>query len=328
MEYIIIKSLQLFGEGAGGGAGGASGGATAGAASAGGAEGATGPSAAGAQTTAKTGVKSNPLAGVKYGVQEAEDAQGDAAPADATQPVRVAADERRQKFDELMHGEMKDLFDEWAQTTVQRRLKSTKETVDRYEALTPVLQMLGQKYGVDASDTQALVKAIEEDDAYYEDEALERGVSVSDLKAIKKMERENAQLRAEKQEREMRIRADQDVARWMEQEKAAQVRFPNLSLRQEIQNPDFMKLLKSGVDVETAYFAVHSRELVPKAMEYTARSVEQKIAAGIASGRSRPAENGTQSAAAAVVKSDVSQLTKADRAEIARRVARGEKIRF
>ena len=180
MEYIIIKSLQLFGEG--GGEGGAAGGAAAGAASAGGAEGAAASSAAGAQATAKTGVKSNnPLAGVKYGVQEAEDAQGDAAPADATQPVRVAADERRQKFDELMHGEMKDLFDEWAQTTVQRRLKSTKETVDRYEALTPVLQMLGQKYGVDASDTQALVKAIEEDDAYYEDEALESVPAEEDL---------------------------------------------------------------------------------------------------------------------------------------------------
>lgn len=321
MAYILINSLGLFGEG---GAGAGTGGASASGAGSAPASGTAAQASAPAASVAGSAKKGD-LSGVQYGVQ---DSTGDASPAVTAEPAQVNADERRTRFDEMRKGEMKDLFDEWAQSTVQSRLKSTKETVDRYQALTPVLEMLGQKYGVDASDTQALVKAIEEDDAYYEDEALERGVSVADLKAIKKMERENAQLRAEKQEREMRIRADQDVARWMQQEKDAQAVFPNLSLKVEIQNPDFLKLLKSGVDVQTAYFAVHSRELVPKAMEYTARSVEQKIASGIASGRNRPAENGTQSSAAAVVKSDVSQLTKADREEIARRVARGEKIRF
>ena len=43
---------------------------------------------------------------------------------------------------------------------------------------------------------------------------------------------------------------------------------------------------------------------------------------------SRPAENGTSSSSSAIVKSDVSNLTKADRAEIARRAAKGEIISF
>ena len=48
----------------------------------------------------------------------------------------------------------------------------------------------------------------------------------------------------------------------------------------------------------------------------------------LAANGARPQENGMSSKSAAVVKSDVSQLTTADRQEIIRRVQRGEKIRF
>lgn len=314
MEYIIMD-LQLFGEGGGAGGAAGDGSASAGTASAGTAGGT-------AQTAASKG---SALSAVQYGKQ------GDDSPetAGVTQgSVEVSPDDRAARFEEMIHGEFKDLYDARMQDTIQRRLRSSKETVDRYNALSPVLEMLGKKYGVDASDTSALAKAIEEDDSYYEDEALERGVTVEQLKQIKKMERELGELRREKQDADMRRKADEDVSRWMAQEKEARAVFPNLSLKEEVQNPQFLSLLKSGVDVQTAYFAVHSRELVPQAMAYTAKTVERNIASGIASGRSRPAENGTQSAASAVVKSDVTQLTKADREEIARRVARGEKIRF
>jgi hypothetical protein len=63
-------------------------------------------------------------------------------------------------------------------------------------------------------------------------------------------------------------------------------------------------------------------------MQFTAKTVESKIAKSIASNSARPNESGMGSQSAAVVKSDVSQLSKADRAEIIRRVQRGEKIRF
>ena len=69
-------------------------------------------------------------------------------------------------------------------------------------------------------------------------------------------------------------------------------------------------------------------EIIPAAMQFSAKTVESNLVKKIASGASRPAENGMNSGSAAVVKSDVSQLTKADRQEIIRRVARGEKIRF
>ena len=63
-------------------------------------------------------------------------------------------------------------------------------------------------------------------------------------------------------------------------------------------------------------------------MQFTAKQVEQKLTNKIVANGARPTENGMTSQSASLTKSDVSQLTKADRAEIARRVARGEKIRF
>jgi len=311
-NFIVALNLQLFAEGAGASVGAGAEGGTA-------AQGTTGVISADAGRS--KGAK-NPLADVIYGKQPgvqdaAAQTGGDIAPPDAD-----AA------FDALIKGEYKDQFGKKVEDIVQRRLKGTKETVDRYEKLAPVLEMLGQKYGVDAKDADALAKALQDDDSYYEEEAFEKGISVEQLKQIKAMERENAQLKAQMQEAAQRQAIDRDLANWMEQaEKAAEV-FPGLDLNVELQNPQFFGLLRDGIDLETAYFAVHHRELVPKAMQFAADTARKQTASAIRSGQNRPTENGMRGSAPAVVKSDVSQLTKADRAEIIRRVQRGEKIRF
>jgi hypothetical protein len=104
--------------------------------------------------------------------------------------------------------------------------------------------------------------------------------------------------------------------------------YPSFDLRTEMANPKFLDLLKSNIDVRTAYEVLHKDDIIRGAMQFTAQTVESKIAKKIAANGARPAENGMSSGSAAVVKSDVSQLSKADRDEIRRRVARGEKIRF
>ena len=268
------------------------------------------------------GVKNNPLSAVKYGKQE------EAQTADvqsAVEQTETTAD-RNAKYRELIRGEYKDLFDGDVQDIVQKRLKSTKETVDRYNALSPTLEMLAKKYGVDVSDIDALNKAIEEDDAYYEDEALEKGITVEQLKTIRKMEK--AELRRQMQEQNVRDNANKLYAQWMDQANDAKTVYPSFDLNAEMQNPQFVNLLKSNVDVRTAYEVLHKDEIIPAAMQFTAKTVEQKIANNIAAGGKRPVENGMSSQSAAVVKDDVSRLTKADRDEIIRRVARGEKIVF
>ena len=305
--FPMTLNLQLFGEGTGGGDGGT------------GAEGATGATA-----TAAVSQKAdkNPLANVKYGTQ----AEDTTPTAEVTNTA--PAEDRNAKFEALIKGEYKDLYDARVQDTVQKRLKGSKETVDKYNALTPTLEMLAKKYGVEATDIEALNRAIEEDDSYYEEEALEKGITVQQLKEIRKMERENAELKRQMEEQNRKDNANKLYAQWMEQEQQTKSVYPNFNLRAEMQNPKFVDLLRSNVDVKTAFEVIHKDEIIPAAMQYTAKQVEQKLTNKVIANGARPVENGNSSQGASLTKSDVSQLNKADIAEINRRVARGEKISF
>ena len=237
--------------------------------------------------------------------------------------------DREAEFEKLIKGEYKDLYDARMQNTVQKRLKGQKETVEKYEALAPTLEMLAKKYGVDASDVGALNKAIEEDDAYYEDEALEKGVTVEQLKRFKKMERENAELKKMRDEQNAKEAVEKKVAGWMEESKQVKAIYPQFDLRSELQNSKFAELLRvPGVDVRTAYELAHKDEIIAGAMQFTAKAVEKKITDKIAANGARPTENGLNSQSASLTKSDVSQLSKADILEYQRRVARGERIDF
>ena len=304
-HLIPMLNLQLFAEGAGAGDGGT----------------AEGQGATAGVASQQKAVK-NPLADVKYGIQE------EVAPVAEVQVETVAQPDRNAEFEKLIKGEYKDLYDARMQDTIQKRLKGTKETVDKYNALTPTLELLAKKYGVDASDIESLNKAIQDDDSYYEQEAMENGMTVQQLKDFKRMQRENAELRQQMQEKQRQENANKLYASWMNQAEEAKKVYPGFDLKSEMNNPEFVKLLRSNVDVRTAYEVLHKDEIIPAAMQFTAKTVEQKLTNKIIANGARPSENGMNSQGAAVVKSDVSQLSKADRAEIVRRVARGEKISF
>lgn len=316
----MILDLQLFAEGGAGGAAGASGGdgGT-------GAEGATGVNATAAVSQTK-GVKSNPLAGVQYGIQPKAQATEEATP--AAEVAENPTEDRNAKFEALIKGEYKDLFDAKMQDAIKKRVKTMQDTVDRHNALTPTIEMLAKKYGVDPSDINALNKAIEEDDTYYEEEALEKGVTVEQLKEFRKVQKENAELKRQMEEQNRKDNANKIYAQWMEQADSAKQVYPSFDLRAEMQNPKFVDLLRSNIDVRTAYEVIHKDDIIAGAMQFTAKKVEQNITNKIIANGARPSENGNSSQGASVTKSDVSALTKADRAEIARRVARGEKISF
>lgn len=310
--FPMILDLQLFAEGASGGVGGT------------GSEGATGATATAAVSQTK-GVKSNPLAEVKYGVQPTAEAE-EKAP--AAEVIETPTEDRNAKFEALIKGEYKDLYDAKMQDAIKKRVKTMQDTVDKHNALTPTLEKLASKYGVDPTDIDALNKAIDDDDSFYEQEALEKGVTVEQLKEFRKIEKENAELRKFKEEQNRRENANKVYAQWMEQADSTKQVYPSFDLKAEMQNPKFLELLKSNIDVRTAYEVIHKDDIIAGAMQFTAKKVEQNIANKIIANGARPSENGNSSQGASVTKSDVSQLTKADRAEIARRVARGEKISF
>lgn len=292
-------NIQLFAEGGGAAAGG---------------EGAA--AAAPVAAPQQPGVKSNPLADVQYGKQESAPAAGE----------KGSAEERNSRFEELIKGEFKDLYDARVQNTIRERLKGNEATVQKYNALAPVLDLLAGKYGVEADNIEALSKAIEEDETFYEDEALEKGLTVQQVKEIRKMQRENAALKAQVEERTKKENADATYAAWMQQAEALKQVYPSFDFATEAQNEQFRRLLQSGIPLQTAFEVIHKDEIIPAAMQYTAKQVEAKVANNVRAGQKRPAEGAAGGRSAVQVKSDPSKFTKADMDEIARRVARGERI--
>lgn len=292
-------NIQLFAEGGGAAAGG---------------EGAA--AAAPVAAPQQPGVKSNPLADVQYGKQESAPAAGE----------KGSAEERNSRFEELIKGEFKDLYDARVQNTIRERLKGNEATVQKYNALAPVLDLLAGKYGVEADNIEALSKAIEEDETFYEDEALEKGLTVQQVKEIRKMQRENAALKAQVEERSRKENADATYAAWMQQAEALKQIYPSFDFATEAQNEQFRRLLQSGIPIQTAFEVIHKDEIIPAVMQYTAKQVEAKVANNVRAGQKRPAEGAAGGRSAVQVKSDPSKFTKADMDEIARRVARGERI--
>ena len=302
-------NLQLFAEGGDGGTG---------------AEGSMAVN--GGFANSDKGVKNNSLEHVKYGIQEEDSVQTTDAQTSTTDTTDTV--DRAAEFKKLIKGEYKDLYDASVQDTVQKRLKGTKEQVARLETLTPLLELLGNKYGVDFNDADALLKAAEEDNSYFEDEALERGITVEELKRVRKMERENADLKRWREEQENREKGAKLYQKWLEQAEDTKKFYPDFDLETEMQNEDFRRLLQSKIGVKEAFQVLHMDEIIPQAMQIAAKTVEKKVTDKIRANGARPTENGISSQSASVVKTDVSQFTDADMDEIIRRVRNGEKIRL
>ena len=304
----IALNLQLFADG---GAGGEGGGASTG--------------VEGMTTASEKGVKGNPLASVVYGTSDGSNVQNATA---QNNDAQNTGRDLNAEFEKLIKGDYKQQYNDRVSNTVRQRLKATEETVKKFEAMSPMLEILSKKYGVDASDTDALSKAIEEDDSYFEDEALEKGVTVAQLKEIRKMERENAYLKKQMQEQEARENGNRLYASWMKQAQELKNYYPSFELDTEMQNPKFVDLISKNIDLRTAFEVIHKDEIMPAAMQYTAKTVEQKLANKIMAGSARPQENGISPASASLHKTDPSKLTHADINEIRRRVAAGEQIKF
>lgn len=268
------------------------------------------------------GRKANPLANVVYGKAE----EGAATtPSDTESPKT-----RQQAFEELIKGEYKEEFQKRTQGIINDRFKETKSLQEKLQSQETILKMLSDKYGVDSTDIKALTKAMEDDESYYEDEALRKGLSVEQLKELKRLERENEEFRKAQEAQARRENSDRIYAQWQEEAKAFSEKYGiELDLAAEVNtNPEFARILQTGVSVEGAYKAIHFDEMVSGAMAKTASVVKEKLSNSMQSRASRPNEGATSSNVSTNFKTDVSKLTRADRQEIARRVARGETIRF
>ena len=249
-----------------------------------------------------------------------------AAPAAEVQEQQQEKTDRGAAFEALIKGEYKDLYDARVKDTVQRRLRGTREQVERLQSLTPMLTVLGQRYGVDPGDVEALSRAVDADESYLIREAEKKGISPDTLRETWRLEREATNLRRQMDD----YKAEQETRRiygeWQQQGEQCKMLYPNFDLETELQNEDFCRLLRNRVNVQTAYEVIHKDEIIPAAMQVAAQQAAEKVTAAVRANAARPAENGSKGSAASVGKIDVANMTNEQMDDIRKRVLRGERI--
>lgn len=132
-----------------------------------------------------------------------------------------------------------------------------------------------------------------------------------------------------RQEQSMRRAAEETAARWSREADELTAQCPDFDLGAALNDDRFCALLRAGIDVRTAWFALHAQALLETACLRAGRSAEQRVAEHIRARGLRPAENGLGSGGAGiVVRPDVSRMSRADRAELAARAERGERVKL
>lgn len=236
--------------------------------------------------------------------------------------------ERRKHYQELINGEFKDLYTSDVQNIIDRRFKTTKELERWVGKSQPILDLLMERYGIGDGDTEKLQKAIDAENADLARAAKKAGMSVEEYRRLQRLRGENRDLLDAQRQRQVREKVEVQLRQWYGEGEKLQKLYPNFDLGRESKNPRFLALLRSGIPVRHAYEVIHMDEIKEGVAKAAARSTEKQVVDAIRAKGVRPAENGTAAQSGFTVKGDVSKLTKKDRAEIARRVARGEKIKF
>lgn len=325
---ILHVTLDLFDGAAGAAASGAGEGAGSGT------QGETQQTSPAATRRGSSGEYSN----VKFGKQDQPAAAGgqQANPSDAgeeskKQGVETTSDtleEKRKAFRALVDGEYKDQYTEDTQRIIDRRFRETKNLETQLSQQKPILDMLMQRYKIGDGDLGKLTQAIENDNAYWSQAAEEAGMSVEQYKQFQKLQRENAQLLQAQRRSQSQQAAEKQLQKWYQEAEAMKADYPDFDLGRESQDPQFLSMLRSGVPVKLAYEVMHMDEIKSTVAQTTAQQTEKQVVEGIRAKGARPAENGTSSQSGFVVKDDPAKWTKKDRAEIVRRVQRGEQIKL
>lgn len=224
-------------------------------------------------------------------------------------------------------------YDKRMNKAVTGRHNDYKALKERDTASDSAWEFVAKHYGIAPGedgkyDRKAVEQAMLDDDSALEEEALERNMTVSQLKALKAIERDNAVLRQQAAERQAEDEERAFFADLVKQGEALKQTFPNLDLQVEMNNKAFVDNLTKGLSVEQAYKLAHMDEIVGGSIQYAVKRTAERVSNSVQANRSRPRENGTSSNLPSSADFNPALLSKTDRKTLRERVYRGERITF
>ena len=241
--------------------------------------------------------------------------------------------DRKAEFERLIKGDYKDLYEQRVQAALNRRFKNQSDLQSKIEAYESIINPLIDLYETD--DMGELRTRVLNDNGMFEQAADEMGMSLEQYTAWMDQQRKIQQMEAEQAERARNEQAQATYSDWENQAEALKEIYPDFDLASEVEAHDeadgsnrFIQLLSAGVDVKTAYEALHLGDIMTSTAQQVGEAVRNQTVDTIRARGMRPAENGLSEQAGVIRKSDPSKLTAADRKEIVKRVHQGETIKF
>ena len=128
-----------------------------------------------------------------------------------------------------------------------------------------------------------------------------------------------------KAQQRARRAAEESAARWSREADELAAQCPDFDLGAALSDAQFCALLRAGVDVRTAWFALHAQALLEAACVRAGRSAEQRVAEHIRARGLRPAENGLGGGGAGIFLAQQPEpcILRADPAALLRRIVGG-----
>ena len=266
--------------------------------------------------------------------ETAESSGGDVTGAEIQQAPGGDGGQQTATFQDLIAGQYKQEYEaavgQRVNSAIQARFKNQRNLQQQLDGVAPIMRELAAKYGVDAQDVKGIYAKMTDDLSLYQKEADELGTSPEIVRNMHRLQAENQRVQAENQRFTQEAQMQQHFRTLSEQAEQMKQQFPGFDLMAEMQNPRFARMTspQGGMDVKTAFYAVHGEEIARNGMQYAARQAAGNVAASVRSGASRPVENGMQRQAPVSMGVDIAHMDKKTRAEYRRRIANGELINF
>ena len=218
---------------------------------------------------------------------------------EATQTDSADPEARKAQFRDLVENQYKDLMPEYHNEVFNKRYKQLNDSIvaekTRADSVSaklseaqPVLDLLMTKHNV--KTVADLQKAIEADNAYWEDGARESGMTVEAFKNHIKTTNELNKLKQQEQIQRVNEFQKKQILQWQNEAEELKKTFPDFDIVAESQNPRFRSLLESGVPVALAYNVLHFNDIVATREKKAAEDAKAAYVASLQSKQARPSE--------------------------------------